>query len=129
MAKPEELDGTQRAAILLMSLGEQDAAAKELRTYLNHRTTGKPDDWPSNIGRFLGGQLAESDFLKAAENADGKKQGEQQCEAYFYAGSERLIAGDKTAAADYFKKCVATNKATFFEYHSAVAELKFLAAK
>ena len=26
MAKPEELDGTQRAAILLMSLGEQDAA-------------------------------------------------------------------------------------------------------
>jgi flagellar motor switch protein FliG len=27
MAKPEELDGTQRAAILLMSLGEQDAAS------------------------------------------------------------------------------------------------------
>src|SRR5476651_615928 len=26
MAKPEELDGTQRAAVLLMSLGEQDAA-------------------------------------------------------------------------------------------------------
>src|ERR1035438_537590 len=26
MAKPDELDGTQRAAILLMSLGEQDAA-------------------------------------------------------------------------------------------------------
>jgi len=106
--------------------GEKEAATRELGTYLDNRKTGKPDDWPSKVGRFLVGQLTEPDFLKDAEDANARTYQEQHCEAYFYAGSKRLIEGDKTAATDYFKKCMATGMKDFEEYESAEAELKFL---
>jgi lipoprotein NlpI len=107
-------------------LGEQNAATAELQAYLNNRKTGTPDDWPSKIGSFLTGQLTESDFFKAAENSDQQTSKGQHCEAYFYAGSERLIEGDRTIAADYFDKCLATGCIEFDEYGSAAAELKLL---
>ena len=107
-------------------LGEQDAATKELQTYLDNRKTGTPDDWPSKIANFLTGQLTEPDFFKAAENSNQQTDSGQHCEAYFYAGSKRLVEGDKTTATDYFKKCLATDVKGFTEYSSATAELKFM---
>ena len=107
-------------------LGERDAATKELRDYLDQRKTGKPDDWLAQMSRFLAGQLTEADFLKAADSADKRKDTEQHCGAWFYAGTVRLIAGDKAAAKDYFEKCLATGAKTLAEYLSAEAELKFL---
>jgi lipoprotein NlpI len=98
----------------------------ELQTYLAGRTNGQPDDWPSEIGHFLAGQLAEPEFLAAAKNADSKKETGQLCEAYFYAGSKRLFAGEKAAAMDYSHKSIATERKDFIEYASAVAELKSL---
>ena len=109
-------------------LGEPAAATKELQAYLENRKTGKPGDWPSSIARYLTGQLAEPDFFKAAANPDKKVESGQQCEAYFYAGTKRLITGDKTTAQDYFEKCLATGGKDFTEYSSAAAELKFLRA-
>jgi HEAT repeat protein len=105
---------------------EMDAATVELKAYLDNRKTGKPNDWPSKVGRFLAGQLTESDFLKAAEDTNPRTDQEQHCEAYFYAGSKRLIEDDKTTATDYFKKCLATDVKHFEEYQSADAEMKFL---
>ena len=117
-----------RIWLIRSNAGEQEAVTEELQTYLDNRKTGKPDDWPSKVGHFLTGQLVESDFFKATENTNQKKDNEQRCEAYFYAGSKRLIAGDKTTATDYFEKCLATDVKTFSEYRSAAAELKFLKA-
>jgi tetratricopeptide (TPR) repeat protein len=108
--------------------GEKEAATRELAAYLEHRKTGKPDDWPAKVGRFLAGQLTEPDFLEAAKNTNVRTDQEQHCEAYFYVGSKRLIEGDQAAAADYFKKSVVTEVKTFEEYESAAAELKFLPA-
>ncbi|MDB6122474.1 MAG: repeat-containing serine protease [Pedosphaera sp.] len=107
-------------------LGEVEPATKELRSYLETRKTGRPDDWESSILRFLTGQLAEPAFFKAAANQDKKKETGQQCEASFYAGTKRLIEGDKATAADYFQKCLATDQKIFAEHQSAAAELKFL---
>lgn len=107
-------------------LGEQDSATKELQTYLDNRKTGTSDDWPPKVARLLTGQLTEPDFFKAAENADKKTDKRQHCEAYFYAGSKRLIEGDKTTATDYFEKCLATGCKEIDEYNSAAAELKSL---
>ncbi|HMD53740.1 MAG TPA: tetratricopeptide repeat protein, partial [Phycisphaerae bacterium] len=109
-------------------LGEKEAVTKELQAYWNNRETGTPDDWPSRISSFLTGKLAELDFIEAAQNSDDQKDNEQHCEAYFYAGSKRLIAGDKTTATDYFKKCLVTDVKGFSEYQSAAAELHFLRA-
>lgn len=107
-------------------LGEQDSATKELQAYLNNRKTGTSNEWPPNIARLLTGQLTEPDFFKAAENSDQQTNKRQHCEAYFYAGSKRLIEGDKTAATDYFEKCLAMECKEVDEYNSAAAELKSL---
>jgi HEAT repeat protein len=117
-----------RLWLLQARSGEKDAATRELAACLEQRPAGKPDDWPSKIGRFLAGQMTEADLFKAAADPNAQTAREQHCEAYFYAGSKRLIEGDQTTAADYFKQCVATDVKKFEEYSSAVAELKFLKA-
>jgi lipoprotein NlpI len=109
-----------------VTLGEADAATTELQKYLSGRVYGKTKEWTSKIGQFLAGQLAEADFLAAAKNTDPRTEAGQLCEAYFYAGSKRLLAGDKAVATDYFQKSIATDQKHYFEYASAVAELKFL---
>jgi HEAT repeat protein len=115
-----------RIWLIRARMGEKEAATQELAAYLAGRKTGKPDDWPSKVGRFLAGQLTEADFLQAAANPKAQTDREQHCEANFYAGSVRLIEGDKVTATDYFTKCLATDVNTFEEYQSAKAELKFL---
>jgi hypothetical protein len=108
--------------------GEKEAATQELVSYLKQRKAQKPPDWPLQVGHFLTSQLSEADFLKAAADTNAKTDQEQHCEAYFYAGMKHLLENDKTTAADYFKKCLATNVKSFEEYQSAEAELKLLAS-
>jgi lipoprotein NlpI len=137
--KESELDTTTNASVvrdyghfrvwlIRARLGEKEAATKEMQAYLDGRKTGKPDDWAAHIARFLAGRLDETGFFKAAENANKKKESGQMCEAWFYAGSKRLIDGDNAKAGEYFGKCVGTGETGFTEYGSAVVELKLLKA-
>jgi len=121
--------GHFRVWLIRARLGEKEPATKELLTYLDNRKTGKPDDWASQIARFLTGQLAEPAFFKASENANTYIERGQLCEAWFYAGTKHLIDDDKAAAAEYFTKCLSTGRIDFYEYHSAAAELKLLKAE
>jgi tetratricopeptide (TPR) repeat protein len=107
-------------------LGKSKATTMELKEYLAGHPTTNSDDWPSQIGRFLAGQITEQELLAAAEDTDSKKDHEQKCEAYFYIGSRHLIAGDKARAEDLFEKCVATGIQNFSEYQCAKAELNTL---
>jgi lipoprotein NlpI len=115
-----------RVCISRARLGEEEAATTELQAYLPGRAKGKKEDWASRIGRFLAGQLAEPEFLAAAKNGDPKKEAGETCEAYFYAGEKRLLAGDNATATDYFQRSIATDMKNYYEYASAAAELKFL---
>jgi lipoprotein NlpI len=105
-------------------LSQQDEATAELRQYLKKRSNGTTNDWASEIGLFLTEQLPESDFIEAADRTDQAKVKGQQCEAFFYAGSKRLLMGDREMAAQYFEKCKATGQTAFTEYQSALAELE-----
>ncbi len=107
-------------------LGETQAATTELQTYLAGRANGKLNDWPSKIGLYLAGQVPEPDLLAAAKNANQNKEAGQLCEAYFYAGSKNLFAGDKEVAKEYFHKSIATDQKGYTEYISAAAELRSL---
>jgi lipoprotein NlpI len=107
-------------------LGETESATRELKEYLANRQISNSDDWPSQIGRFLTDQITSQELLTAAQSADTKKDKEQHCEAYFYIGSKRLIAGDKAGAAASFEKCVATGVHGFSEYQTAKVELRLL---
>jgi ankyrin repeat protein len=115
-----------RIWLIRARLGETEAATRELASYLERRKALKPDDWPSKVGRYLAGQLSESDFLKAADDPNLQTAKEQHCEAYFYTGSKHLIENDRMAAVDCFKKCLTTNVTDFEEYTSAATELLFL---
>jgi lipoprotein NlpI len=117
-----------RAWLLQARLGQTDAGTRALADYLSHRMTGVPDDWPSKIGLFLTGKISEADLLAAAANPSVKVDREQHCEAWFYAGTKRLIDGDKPTAEDYYRKCIKTGITYFEEYQSAEAEMNAMSA-
>lgn len=128
VAKLDTVEDYSRIRIWLVraKLSERDAATSELSEYLRSRTTGKPGDWASTIARFLTGNLSESDFLKPANSGDEKQAQNQTCQANFFAGSLRLINGDKSAATDSFTKCQEAGARDSYEYQSAIAELEAL---
>ena len=105
--------------------GEKAAADEELGAYFKK---GRKDisAWEAEIGDFLLGRMNEDEFLRAGKVSDAKQRGGRQCEAWFYAGIKRQLAGDRTVARDYMQKCVATGSKPAYEYGFAVAELKAL---
>jgi lipoprotein NlpI len=115
-----------RVWLIRARLGETQQATTDLEYFMIFHAHAKPKDWPYQIGRFLAGRLSEPVFLYKAQSPDKKTEAEQLCEAYFYAGTKRLLAGEKAMAIDYFQKSIFLDRKAFFEYDSAVAELKFL---
>jgi tetratricopeptide (TPR) repeat protein len=109
-----------------IQLDPKSDATAILSTYLSTRPPTRAGDWQSKIGDFLIGKINETDFLAAAHSEDPRIDRENHCEAWFYAGMKRLIAGDKPAAADAFRKCVATDEKPFSEWQSSQAELTAL---
>ena len=129
--KAVELGTTNEYALFRIWLiraraGEGEPATAELEAYLDSRASNKPDQWVPKIGHFLTGQLGEAEFLAAAKSADPKTEAGQLCEAYFYAGSKYLFAGDTASASNYFQKSIATDKTNYMEYGSSAAELQWL---
>jgi tetratricopeptide (TPR) repeat protein len=102
-------------------LGESAPAADELKTYVGGRE--KKDDWYSTVAGFLCGRLTEADLFAAAKSGSPQIAIEQGCEASWYAGSVRLLAGDAAGAKALFERCVKTDVRTFIEYESAKAAL------
>jgi lipoprotein NlpI len=81
------------------------------------------DGWPKTIGLYLSGALPEKDFLAQAAQGTAKTVSGQQCQADYYIGITRLLAGDTAAAKEFFEKCLATNVTNFFVFTFARAEL------
>jgi tetratricopeptide (TPR) repeat protein len=107
-------------------LGQQAKADRELQTYMDSRDVTNRGDWASALGNYLLGRVTEADLLKDARSSSERTNTTRLCEAYFYAGTKQLIAGDKEAAINYLKKCLETQAKEEAEYTSAEAELRFL---
>jgi lipoprotein NlpI len=118
-----------RVWLIRARIGERTAATEELRLYLKSATKTDSNPWALNLVKFLAGDITEEDLFKAIVLGDADKVSERRCEAYFYAGSVRLINGDRKTAVEYFQKTLSTNIRTFTEYRSAIAELKRLGIK
>jgi len=82
--------------------------------------------WPGPVIALFVGQLTPDALLEAARNPDAVVQREQQCEAYFYAGQELLLRGQREAAARLLQAAVNTRVTGLYEYASARAELQRL---
>jgi lipoprotein NlpI len=116
--------------ILRSKAGEREPATQELAQHFQSRTNDPDAAWVYKVEAFLTGSMAEGEFLAAAESPARTSQEliGRQCEANYYAGMKRLLAGDRDAAAILFQKSVATDIKDFIEYHRARAELNALTA-
>lgn len=89
-------------------LGQKEAAGDALRPYRAALKELRKDPAKNHllaIPLFLAGDLSESDLLKAAEAAPARKA-QARCEARFYIGERKLLAGDEPAAREHFQRCV-----------------------
>lgn len=87
-----------------------------------------PRSWVTSIAGYLLGNVSETQLLAETALGNTPPPDKRRCEAYFYIGQTHLIAGDRTAAREFFEKCVETKATTYFEYKLAKAELTRLRA-
>jgi tetratricopeptide (TPR) repeat protein len=114
--------------ILRARMGERDEATKELRASMKAWDDDERSKWSLCIGRFLTGEMTESNLLTQATESAVRVTDEpsQKCEALYFAGMKRLIDGDKIGATDLFEKCVASGEDNDEQYFSAKAEFQKL---
>jgi lipoprotein NlpI len=112
--------------LILAEQGQNQAANKELAADMEQQLNDASGAWTSKIASFLLNQIDQADFITAAASPDPKKARDRLCDAWFYAGVKRLLAGDKATAIDCFQKALATRANAENEYEFAEAELKAL---
>jgi tetratricopeptide (TPR) repeat protein len=103
--------------------GHAADADHDLTAALAQAWNAAPTDAVTRHALFLLGSTTEAAYLAAQPNESGR-----QCEARYYAGVKRLLAGDKPGAATDFRASLATGNKDFFEYNLAQGELNALAA-
>ena len=109
--------------IIQAQQGQRSAADGDLATALGKNRNSPSGAWVTQDARFLLGQLGENDYLSAARSTDQHTDIGQHCEAWYYIGIKRLLAGDKAGAVTAFQNCLATGKTDFFEYILAHGQL------
>jgi lipoprotein NlpI len=108
--------------------GERAEATKDLRASLKPLEGDEKRKWELCIGRFLLGDVTESNLIAQAPETAVRPTDEpiQKCEALYYAGMKRLVDGDKAGASGLFEKCIAVGQDNDMQYFSAKAELQRL---
>lgn len=81
--------------------------------------------WALTIARFLLDDMSEKEFLDEAQlTFRDLTTAEKNCEAWYYAAAKRAVGDDEDGAVALFKACLATGVRNYYEYHSALAELR-----
>lgn len=120
---PKNEDGPETLLWVARALnGDVESANAELRAYLEERKSS--DEWGLKRAQFLLGEIGEDLFLHKTARAPA-----QLCEAYFYSGLKRLLAGDKSGAMDLFDTCTRFEIRGFVEDQLARIKLKELSEK
>jgi len=121
--EPDYLQLYVTLAKLRLKSYDDARAIRELKEYWQGKKE-EPDAWTARVVQFVCGELDEEKLLAAAEGDTPKQTRERECEAHFYAGTLREIAGDAEAARSHFEACVATGVSNFIEYESATVYLR-----
>ena len=104
--------------------GDRETADRLLSEFAASRSPIEDSDWPGRLTAFLLGDLTEKELFAAASSMGPAE--ELRCEAFFYAGSLRMLNDEVEKAVEYFRKCLDTKRTDFYEYQSAGAELREL---
>ena len=85
--------------------------------------------WPAPVLQMFSGNLQPEEAIAAAASTNPRAELLQQCEAYFYAGEEYLLRGERDKARAAFEAAVATGVTEFLEYDWSARELELLGMK
>lgn len=108
--------------LIELRLGEKESADREMKSFLEGLNRSEQSEWPRVIGRFLLGQVTEDVLMQAAKSEDDETARERLCQAHFYAGTLYLLAGNKEAAREHFRKSAA-RRSSSPAFQAAKAEL------
>jgi len=84
---------------------------------------GWSDAWSKGLASFLSGKISEDQLLSLAGRAEGDVQTRQQCEAWYFIGMTKLIAGNKVAAKADFQKAFDASGPSLIVHRLARVEL------
>jgi len=129
LASRNEFADSARLYLWLIEMAQNPngMANQNLSDALQNNWSQTSDDVVTKIASYLLDRTTEADLIAAAASPNAKKDAGQHCRIWYFIGMKRLLAGDKTAAIDYFRKCVATGQKDYCEYILAQAELQVLA--
>jgi lipoprotein NlpI len=86
----------------------------------------KDRDWVEHVLAFLLGAESEADLLADANAAKDPLRNDQICEANYFIGQSRVIAGKPSAAVEAYQKAVATNARRLSAFRGAQFALRKL---
>jgi tetratricopeptide (TPR) repeat protein len=123
--------GLARLSIWVMRAraGDRTGADQELSSWLDAQSMEKAARWEAKQASFLVGRISEEEFLANLGSAEANGGAEDRCRALYFVGMKKLLDGDKSGAAEGFRKCLATGEKTRMSYLYAQAELKVLGEK
>lgn len=107
-------------------LSRRSAHRDDQREEFAREVAAWPAGWPKTVGSYLAGELSEGDFIREAETGGEPTAEQRRCEADFYIGITRLIAGDRAGAEDWFERSLKTGVENYYEFKLARAELQRL---
>jgi Lipoprotein NlpI, contains TPR repeats len=82
------------------------------------------DPWGKAVCQMLLKQIGEDELVEEAHaEKDPRKQRGRLCEAYYYIGASRLLAGDRIAGRAMLSQAIETNSFSYTEYTLAKADL------
>lgn len=84
---------------------------------------GGSDVWNKRVASFIAGKISEGQLLSFANQAEGDVQNRQQCEAQYFIGMTKLIAGNKAAAKADFQKAFDASGPSLIVHRLARVEL------
>ena len=104
-------------------LGEKDAADRELRTIFQPIEPTRDNIWLTALAAYALGEVPDNALIEIATHAHPGQDRAHLCEAFYFIGEKKRLAGDWDAAAEYFHQCLATGQSHWQEYGFAACEL------
>ena len=104
-------------------LGRHGIAELNLTNAMAKPDAFKPDDWPTQIGNFLLGKMTQDQLIAKASEGDPAEIKDRLCQAWFYAGAVRHLAGDDKGARSCYFKAEDTDAKASEEYVEADRQL------
>ena len=108
--------------LAMLSLGQKQQADAKFAADLT--IAKEKREWPDQLLIYLGDKQSEQDLRKSINNQDAKAADAQICEAEFFVGQRKFVAGQKDAAKVHFAAALKSKSTQLSAYRGAKLAVK-----